>query len=187
MPVEMLVHAVGHAKAVKGAIQDIRDVADLVNWPWGGREGLPDYVIVRVNGTTLAQVNQYRRQWRKKFTYELMAQNASGRRYRISINARVLAHLGEVKGFKAAMREFLVGKYNAQVVSYTPSAGEVVLDIPNTDWAGLAAEFNERFESLVAGRQYRFPVADVDAAISAGGRVSISRSTAIDRIVDLDA
>lgn len=179
MPCEILIHAVAHTKAVKGQIEVIKDGDSN---PWGSKEGLPDYVILTISNRSAAQVTQYLENIESVFQWELVNSNAQGRRYRIWVDQKIIDIKPE-KGMRIELRDELINEYGATLVSYTPPA-EAVFDIPNTDWAALQSAITDQFVGPVAARRWYFASADVDAAVAAGGRVTLNANQAANRIID---
>jgi len=178
MPCELLIHAKAHSKAIKGSIETVKDSPAI----WGGKEGLPDYVILTITDKTKEQVRAYRERLQELFYSELLNSDAEGRRYRIWVNPNI-GIINTAKGMRAKFRDFLVNKYGAQVVTYSPP-NEAVFDIPNTDWTKLQSEIHDRFTKAINGQRYYFLEDDVDAAVGNGGKASLTGNQAAARIVD---
>ena len=194
MPCELLIHAVAHRKAVKGAIQTIKDslVVDPSPPPgkqppspprlWGKKEGLPDYIILKITDKTAAQVSAYRENMMEVFQFELVASNASGRRYRIWVNPKIGA-MDTSRGMRAKFRDWLINNYGAVLVTYN-APNEAVFDIPNTDWQALLSKVHDKFTRAINGHRWYFSEADVDAAVAGGGTATVTGAQAASRIVD---
>jgi len=182
MPVEILIHATAHRKAVKGQIQSIRDADDLIANPWGLKEGPPNYVILEIPNATRAQIENYLDPIHNNFQWEELAENAQGRRYRVWMHAG-MASFNVSKGIRAELRDLLINEYGAQVVSFTPPF-EAVVDIPNTDWQALRDRVLDVFDEQLYSRRWFFDPVDVDLAIANGGRARLNRTQAAARIID---
>ncbi len=178
MAVEILVHAFTHSKAQKGTPQTTRPAG----FQWGNKEGPPNYIFVDIPDATVAQVEQYLGNWRNEFSYELLNQNAQGRRYKISVDPRVVTVFGLTKAIAKEVRDYLVDNYGAVLVSFDASQVSAIFDIPNTDWQELKDKLLDQFELQLDPRRYRFPDATVDSAVD--GRVSMNKATAIATILD---
>ena len=175
MPVECLIHAVDHSKAGKGFIQDVRNVSDLTAHPWGNRESLPDYVILAISDVTKDQVDNYTDNWKNELTYELLGSNTEGRRYKISVNLKIISAFGVDKGVRDDLKGYMISAYGAVVVDHAFNNESITLDIPNplsVGWTLYVKQIREvlldQFEEQVDTRRYIFNPADVDIAIAAG-------------------
>lgn len=191
MPVEILIHADTTTKNLKGFPQTIKDDEDLAVSPWGQREGLPLYVILRVTDATKPQVEHFLGNWRKEFNYELLGQNAQGRRYRVSVNPNVVSVFGLNAGVRAEIRDFLVATYGAVLVSFEPGQASATFDIPNPasgTWAEhvqkIRQDLTDKFEEQLDTRRYQFDPADVDLVVASGGKVTQTTAQALSRIID---
>jgi len=184
MPVEILIHAIDHNKAEKGFMQDVRDVSELDERPWGGREGPPNYIILTISDAEKSQILHFMDNWKNEFTYEKLAENAQGRRYKISVNLKVIQQFGIDKGIRAEVNDFLQNEYGAVLVNYVPAQGYATYDIPNTDWQAMKSDLLDLFEEQVDTRRYRFTPSDVDLAVAAGGSVTLNTAQALARVID---
>jgi len=179
MPAEILIHSYEHEPFLKGSICLIKDSPAV----WGGMESPPDFVVVIISDATVEQVIHYTENYKNEMIYTLIASNADGRRYSLSVDPKVLELQGEGAGVKLAIRDMLVDNYQAVLVSYTSATATGVFDIPNTDWAALKADVKDVFEQHYIDR-YVFSEADVDLALSMGGTVTITKAQATARVID---
>jgi hypothetical protein len=184
MPVEVIIHTLEHSKALKGTIQTARDVSKLVEHPWGAREGLPNYVRLRITDATESQVLNYLDSWQREIAFDLVGQNAAGRRYQMSINPKIITEFGEADGLKVEIKDYLVNDYGANFISWDPSVGVAVVDVPNTNWSELAADIVDKFRTTLSNRRYYFEPGDVDLAVAAGGYVELNTNQVLNRIID---
>lgn len=184
MAVEILVRVTDNDKVKKGYPATIRDVALLDEWPWGNREGLPDYVRLRITDATEEQVRNYLDDWKTEFNFELLVQNASGRRYSITCNPAALEAFGVDAAFKQDFRDWLEIEYGAELRSWDPVTGTAVFDIPNTDWADLFSNVLDLFEERLDVNRYMFSSADVDLAVANGGYAELTTAQVLARIID---
>ena len=183
MPVELLINATTHRKAQKGFIQTVVDQPVT----WGTRETLPDYVQLVISDATKSQVDKYTDAWINVIEYSLVASNAQGRRYTLSVNPNIITEFGADKGIKLEMRDLLVNDWGATIVSFNSTTATAVVDIPNPpndDWQALRNDLLDKFEEVVDRRRYVFSPAEVDIAIANGGRMTITTAQALARIVD---
>jgi len=187
MPVEVLIHAITHRKAQKGFIQTVMDQPVV----WGRRETLPNYVVLTIPDATKAEVDTYTNNWVNTFSYELLGSNAAGRRYKMSVNPKVVTDFGIDKGFGIEIKNYVVSEYGAVLVNAAVNQEWATFDIPNPTAVGwtlyaqqIKADLLDVFETQVATRRYIFSPADVDIAVAAGGFIEITKAQAIARIVD---
>lgn len=180
MPVELLIHAQTHTKAQKGFVQTVQDQPAI----WGNRETLPNYVILEITDATKAQVDNYTDNWKNELSYELLGSDANGRRYKISVNPNIISQVSVDKGIQQRMKTYLENTYGAVLVDAAVNQQYVTFDIPNTDWVALRADLLDGFESQVDTRRYIFSPTDVDIAIAAGGRISLTAAQTLTRVVD---
>lgn len=186
MPVELLVHAVNTYKTRKGEIVHVKPATIMGSIEWGSQEQLPQFVKFYIGNATAEQVAQYRARLRTIMQYELMAENAQGRRYRLSLHARLHSTYGA--RLRNDIKNLLVRKWGATIQSYDPETNSAVVDIPNTDWAALQAAVKDVGEDMLKHRRYRFNDAAISAAVAAGGYLAVTRQQAaaalMDRLID---
>jgi len=185
MPVEILIHATDKAGgAKKGFPQTVRDAADVASAPWGTGEGLPDFIQLVVPDASVSQVENFLSNWTNEITYDLLASNAAGRRYKLSMNINIITEFGLDKAMRTEIHNYILNTYNAQLVEYVPAEAYVTYDIPNTDWLALQDDIIDKFEEQLDTNRYYFTDADVDLAIAAGGRFTLTTAQVLNRIVD---
>lgn len=184
MAVELLVRAVTDAKAVKGAIQTIRADSELVIRPWARLETLPRFVQVRVSNATLADVNNYTESLRTVFNWELLNENVAGRQYRVFIHPRLVQLFGARAHFPARLRAWLENQFGAFLVSADLEAGEATFNFPNQDWQLLRDRIMDAFEAPISKRRFFIDPDDVDTAINAGGRITVTKGQLSNRLRD---
>ena len=179
MPAEILIHALTHGPFLKGSVCLIKDSPAI----WGSKEAPPDFVVVIISDATVDQVVHFTENYKNVIEYTLLNSNELGRRYSMSVDPKIIELEGEEAGIKQEVRNLLVNDYSATIVSYNPVTAVAVADIPNTDWAALAANIKDIFEQHYIDR-YVFSEADVDTALASGGTVTITKAQALDRIID---
>lgn len=191
MSVELLIHAQTHRKAQKGFVETVRDVSVLAIHPWGNREGLPDYVILRITDGSKVEVDHYTDNWKNELSYELLGENAEGRRYKISVNPKIVTEFGVTKGVAIGVKKVLEDEYSAVLFDAALNRQYAIFDIPNPTSVGwtlyvqqIKATLLDRFESQVDTRRYIFSPSDVDIAIAAGGKISLTKAQTLARVVD---
>ena len=187
MAVELLIHAFDHRKAQKGFIQTVKDQPCV----WGNLEALPNYVILTISDATKAQVDLYTDNWKNEFSYEMLAENAAGRRYKISVNPKIVTEFSVDKGVATDVKKVVEDEFNGVLFDVAVNQQYATFDIPNpvvVDWTTYALHIKntllDRFESQVDTRRYIFSPADVDIAIAAGGFIELTKSQVIARVID---
>lgn len=184
MAVELLVHAVGHRKAFKGTVQATRDVVDLDRYPWGTKEGLPNYVIIRITDATKRDVPQYLENIRNKFRFTLIQDKGTSRIYDITVDPKILALFGSDKGVTLEVLVVLNTKHPMTFVNRELDNSRLRVDVQNTDFAELFDDTLDQFEQVLDPRRFHLASADVDSALANGGRLETTLSQINTGIVD---
>jgi len=176
MTVEVLVNAIEHSSALKGQLISIQDQPAT----WGGREGLPDYVIVIITGTTKAQAEVFMESAVNLFNYSHVT---AGGVHEVTVTVDVpVKNLGG--GFKADTKAYLEDIWGATFTSWTAPNGPAVFEVEDTvDLADLKDDVLDKFEAKL-GPRYIFSSADVDTAVSNGGTITVTKAQAEARIID---
>ncbi len=178
MPCQLLVAATTHAKETKGEILVVHDEPAV----WGNREGLPDYVIVRISNAAAVEVNQYLVSWKTGFSHSVATLPNLDKQITLTINQKIVDLFGTIQGLKLAMKTYLEDRWSATVISYNST--EAVFDVPGaTDLALLKADLLDKFEKQF-GHRFLFDPAEVDIAVGLGGFVDVTKAQAIARIID---
>jgi len=97
---------------------------------WGGKEGPPTFVIVKVPGVTVEQVEDRRDDWRRELGYEIVATDAAVDGVRVRIWTETPGAANEY-GITREQVENWLTKWGASVVSTTTN--EVRFDITVQD------------------------------------------------------
>ena len=191
MPVELLIHAKTYRKAQKGFILDLRDVSVLAIHPWSFRESLPDYIKVRITDSSKEQLDHLTDNWKNELSYEELARIDGGRRFKISVNPRIITEFGPDKGIAADIKNELAREYGAVIFNVAMNKQWEIFDFPNPTKVGwtlhikqIKAFLLDNFESEVSTRRHIFSPADVDIATAAGGKISLNKEQALARVVD---
>ena len=188
MPCEFLVAAQDLNTYLKGDIVQVRDA--LPPGPkgdepplWGRLETIPNFIQIRC---TDAEKIDFQTQASESIlgalNWQLLNTNAEGRRYRIWINPAISA-LNNRVGVRSKLRNTLVERYNATIVTQDPP-NEAVVDIPNTNWQEMRDYILGRFENRTARRRrYHFNTADVDTVVqNHNGRIERTKAQ-IDAVI----
>ena len=195
MPCELLIRATSSAVRFKGDPQEVRDDADLIERPWGGREGPPEFVILHVTDATAAQIQPHMDAVVKTFEHTIQVENANGWRIRIDVDPAIVALYGIDKGVRDDMRDVLVNDWGGQVRDYDNVNHEyVVMDFPKPliyipdnvekTLADMRADIHDKFEGLVYRRRYTFSEADVDQVLGLGGYVEQTLAQVNAKVID---
>ncbi len=188
MAVEILIAAHDLNHSSKGYPKNAKDTPCV----WGKKEGLPDYVILRITDATKNQVEYFLQQWHKKFAYDIVNENELGYRIRIKVDASFVAVSGLNKEIRSEMKTYINEVYGATVFSYDDY--EAVLDIPKpltmflgmplierlTTLQELKDDIHDKFAEVIDHRFYYFDGADVDYALTQpGGIVERTKTQAL--------
>lgn len=187
MPVEVLIHAFDHAKALKGAPQDVREDAELLVHPWGRRETLPNFVIIRIVDASLSDVSPFLVTWKNQVSFTIEIENGTKRRWRLDVAPNIVKDFGSGKGISPEMITFLEDQHGAVVITRAANRAFAILDVPLTDFQAIEDELLDRFEEVVAERRFRFATVNIDAAIAVGGRLTTNSVPILNQIVDRQA
>ena len=177
MAVLLVVRAQANANIRKGDIARVWPVDTVLSSAYD----LPDYVQITVPDADEANVEAYLASVRDILQWELLAENAEGRRYRLYIHPKVLTQGGT---FRQQIKDYFLNELNATVVSSDLPNGEVTLDVPTTDWAAAKTFIDLELQNVVAKRRYKISNAAVNAAINAGGKVTVGKANVLQSIVD---
>lgn len=184
MPVEILIHAFDHAKAVKGAPQDLREPTELMIHPWGNLETLPLFIRLSVNDETASSMTPFLAPWVNDIEFATISQNASQRRWRLAVAAKTVTDFGPDRGISARMIDHLIAEHGATLVSVRANRESAVIDVPLTDFDAVERDIADRFEIVLSSRRFRFAEGIVDAAIASAGRLNVTSSMILPGIVD---
>lgn len=183
MSVELLVVAVAKEPYVRGEPVVIKESPAS----WGNKEVPPNWVRVIVSDATIEQAQAYLAPMRTVFEYEVLVQNAQGKRIKVSVHPGVISVFGADKGMRAELYAWLQENYNAQIVSAQSDPPlHYVLDFPHPDLdlEVLKATFEDEAQDSLAPHRYHFPDADVDYALSHGGEVTVTKAVATAHLID---
>ncbi len=169
MPVELLIHAFDHSKAIKGTIQDARDVADLDIHPWGKRETLPNYIKIRIRNAAKKDVAQYLEPIKNKFVFTLIQDRGASRIYDIEVNPKILTLFGNNKGVTLRVIEILNTKHPMVFVDRELDNRRLRIDVQNTDFLEMFNDSLDFFEEVLSPRRFHLIPGLIDLAIGNGG------------------
>ena len=181
MPIQCLIRA-NEMQVRKGILKGMVEVIKEEPCVWGKKECLPDYVILRIPDATKDQASNFLMSWKNTFEYSVTNVN-DGKQITLSIDPRIIGVLGSGKALKSELRNFLVDRWNATIVSYNQYS--VTFIVPSeTNLQKMRNQFKDFWEEKIAFRIYMFSEQDVNWAISSGGFAEISRVQALQRIID---
>ncbi len=181
MPCQLLIAATTHRKQTKGEMLACRDEPT----EWGGKEGPPNYVVVRIKNANAAQIEQFLRRWKTNFAHSVSTLPDLSKQITVTISPRLTEIFGTIQGLRLQMKTHLEDQWGAAIVSYNST--QAVFNVPaDTDLAALKADILDEFEEQV-GPRWLFSSADVDTALAAGGFVEVTKAQAQARIVDRTA
>ncbi len=180
MPVEILIAATNLNSSKKGDICAVHDSP----WTWGNKESLPRYVQLTISDATEAQTHHYLDQWTTKFDHEILNEDGSGYRVRVSVDPSVISASNVGKSqIKSRMLSWIEGNYNGQSVTFT--ADSMTVDIPKpVDLQEVKRAFADIFDVRFQKRKYHFSDADVDTVVGQGGTIVLTTAQALNYIKD---
>ncbi len=180
MPCEILVVAVEKPGTTKrGFPWTVKDSPA----EWGTKEGLPNWVKVRITDATKAQVEHYLGEWHKDFVYSIVSEGVFGYRVKVEVDPELISLSGVNKSLSFGLGNYLRNTWKATLISYSDT--EAVIDILKpVDLQKVKAGMSDLFKSRVSTRRYYFSSADVDTAVASGGLVELTRTQVLSRIKD---
>ncbi len=178
MPCEILIVAVAKAGLTqRGYPWIIKDTPAI----WGSKEGLPNWVILRIANATKVQVEQYLQSWYKKFVYDILVDNAQGYRIRVKVDPLLVSASGVNKTIKSELKNMIVNDYSAAIVSYDDF--EAIVDIPKpVDLQAVKNDVHDLFNERIDTRFYYFTEVDVALAEANGGVIQLTKKQVLNRI-----
>ncbi len=180
MPCQVLIAATTHRKQTKGEMFAVRDEPVT----WGTAEGPPKYVILRITNASADQVQQFLVRWKSEFQHSVSTNPDLSKQVTVSISQKILDVFGAIHGLKLELKEYLEDKWDATIISWSPTVREMVFDVPaGTDLAALKADILDTFEEQI-GPRWLFSEADVDIALGLGGFVELTKAQAEARVTD---
>lgn len=189
MGVELLIVAVAKDPYIRGEPVVIKE--SPANW--GSKERPPNWVRVIVSDATFEQAQAYLEPMRTVFTYEVLAQNANGKRIKVSVHPGIISVFGADKGMRQELYEYLNTEYGAiNVPTKSDPPLNYVLDFPfnvhpdnpDLDLQALKADFEDKAQESLAPHRYHFPDSDVDYALDHGGVVTVTKAVATAHLID---
>lgn len=181
MPCEILIKAFyTHGSYKRGYPVVVKDVPCV----WGKKEGLPNFVRIRITDATKAQVNHYvAEQWKRLFTYSIVNQNVLGYRIRIEVDPSVISASGLNKEVAKEIRDFIYEEFGGILVEHGDDYA--VFDVPKPiDLREAKETLNDFCEKVIDVRRWYFDDADVDQVVNAGGYMELTKKQVLNRIKD---
>jgi hypothetical protein len=180
MPCELLICNFNKGLWNRGYAVAVKDVP----CEWGAKEGLPNWIILRITDATKDQVEQYMGTWPgNMFTYTVQAQNEQGYRVKFEIDPAYVNAVGLGGEIKKEVRDYLVESHQAVLVEY--DWNYAVFDIPKpVVLAEVRLGLKLTFSAYVALRRYYFSSADMDYAVAQGGVIEFTAAQAQNRVID---
>lgn len=181
MAVEILVAAVGKPGVTERGYPWIIKETPCV---WGKKEGLPNWVILRITDATKEQIEHFLTTWKKSFVYEILNENEQGYRIKITVDPVLVSVSGLNKEMKSELKTFIKDNFSGNIVNF--SSEHATLDIPKpVDLVDLKAQVLDLFEVRVDTRIYHFSNTDVDWALSQpDGIAEMTKSEVLSRIIN---
>jgi len=188
MPYKILVIAKDRPDGLrlKGDMSIIRPV----DWEFGTKEGLPNFVQVAVtDGATWQNAQAWIDSWRIQYVFTTLNDQPTYAQYKVEVDPDVISASG-VGGseLKQEMRDYIEDAepdsmwYGSVIDGFTASSMTVTIPKPHVKRT-LKNDFMDKFETKL-GRRYYFKSSGVDWAIAQGGAVSITQAQAINNLID---
>lgn len=187
-PIAPTENAAGLAAYVKkGDIIQVYD--DAVEF--GRKETLPTIIRATIVNRTAADVESYLSDITEAFTYVIDAQNASGVRATVSVDADLAGTFGP--GVKQDVKNYILlgGEMGLSVTQFaaTPTSLTVDIALPNDETRiptlqKFRDDINDKFKVVVGYRRYYFNPATVDTIVASGGTWSGPAAQAASAILD---
>jgi len=151
---------------------------------WGRKEQPPNYVHLTITGAPREQVAEYIGAWNIRFQHEILSEDADNYRIRVSVDPIYISVSESGKHvLKTTMQDWVQSNYNGMVVSF--ASDSMTVDIPKpVDLAEVKLNFADIFDNVLGPRRYHFSVADVNTAISNGGKITLTKAQALSRVID---
>lgn len=184
MPIDLLVHAFDHSKAIKGTIQDVRDIADFDIHPWGKKETLPNYIKIRIRNAAKEDVPQYLEPIKNKFVFTLIQDKGASRIYDIEVNPKILTLFGNSKGVTLRVIELLNPKHPMLFVDREMDNRRLRIDVQNTDFLEMFDDTLDLFEEILSPRRFHLTSTLVDLAIANGGTLEMTLGQINPNVID---
>lgn len=178
MPCEILIAAVGKSGVTKkGYPWIIKDIPCA----WGTKERPPNWIVLRLNDASKAQVEHFLDSWYKYFAYEILAENEQGYRVKVTVDPTLISASGANRQIRSEMKDHIIREWDASVVSYDDN--QAIVDIPKpVDLLALKADIYDIFSERIDTRFHYFSEADVDLALAQAGYIEMTKQQAFNRI-----
>ncbi len=180
MPCQVLIAATTHRKQTKGQMFAVRDEPVT----WGGSEGPPKYVILRISNASADQVIAFLVRWKTEFQHSVATNPDLSKQITVTVSQKIIDIFGAIHGFKIQIKEHLEDEWGATIVFWDANSNTIVFNVPEvTDLAELKSNLLDIFEEQL-GPRWLFSEADVDTALSQGGTVELTKAQALSKIID---
>lgn len=173
MPCEILIAAEDKNHSKKGYPKQVKDVPAI----WGTKEGPPGYVILRITNASAEQVEHFLEQWKKTFSYQIVAETALGYRIKLTVDPALVSASNINKEIRSELKTYIQTTYGASIYSY--SGYEVVVDVPKpitsmigTEWEQvltlqeLKMDIHDKFAEVIDHRFHYFDDSVVNYALT---------------------
>ncbi len=181
MAVEILVAAIAKPGVTERGYPWIMKETPCV---WGGREGPPNWVILRITDASKIQVEHVLDTWKKSFIYTILNENEQGYRIKVEVDPLLISVSGLNKEIRSDLKTFIKDNFSGSIVNF--SFEHATIDIPKpVDLADLKAQVLDLFEVRVDTRIYHFSNTDVDWALAQpDGIAEMTKAEVLSRIIN---
>lgn len=169
MGVELLIHTFDHSKGLAGFVQAVRGDSDLAVSPWGLKETLPNYAVIRLTDGTIPNVQRYLESWRNTIIGTPVSMGGGFRRFILRVPNNTTRDFGSDKGISIEVVDFLVNQRGSKQVSINPNRSSAVFDLPQATFSDILEDLVDRFEEELSPRRFQIALRDVNDAITGGG------------------
>lgn len=180
MECDVLIRATdGSNNYLKGYPVAVKDVPCV----WGSAEGLPDFIHLILTDCEASQVESFLDGWDIKYDFTIVNENELGYRLRAEVDPIYISASDMGKNeIKTEMQDWATN-LGFSVVNFTSSS--MTVDVPKpANTLQLKIDFNDAFSSVLDIRRYYFSSSDVDGVVSSGGEMTLTRTQALNNIVD---
>jgi len=171
MPCEVLIRATNNpaGSILKGSPCVVRDTP----WEWGGKEGLPNWVILEVPDAASFELDHWMKPWNLKHKHTVLADTLTLVKVRFEVDDSAISVSGKGRDeIKLAAQEWVEHERFGGVIQ-TVNPQFIVVDFPKpVDVDEVVWEFGDTFNVAFDIRVFYIPDSDIDAAVVAGGRFS---------------
>ncbi len=187
MAVELLIHTGDTFKALSGFVQTVKDDSILAVSPWGRKERLPNYAVIRLTDGMTSDVQGYLESWHNKITGTPLSINAGFRRFNLSVPNNTTTVFGLDKGSSDRVWDFLTNQRASTQISIVPDRSSAVFDLPEATFQSILDELGGEFGEQLSPRRFQIAPRDVSDAVTERGFLITTFAPIDARLIDRQA